>query len=345
MREGRKQIDQVWAHSQSGFSVCNNVCATDTSITGALIPGTQRRRPGNARRNRLSHQKSWMCSERFLILGPIEMCQFELFGRATEHWKRAHPHVHALAPAISDESNRAPEAPALRQHSPKLPALQKKAQRERQLRECKACGARMRETKFAGHQRRCPRRARKQPSSPRPERSSQRVARRLSGSTIQAQETAASRAIPIPQGSGVAMTSSLPTTTLQNFPFELLPPGTWEIGHVLAYYQRFANRLRCHTGEKRFQYERLLALNSLKPEHCLIGRCGWNGYVVFEFSWSKRVVLECLFEGNATYILAADWRELVGHTKLDLRRNYSASCSWIVHKGDWLQRVRRALGA
>jgi hypothetical protein len=45
---------------------------------------------------------------------------------------------------------------------------------------------------------------------------------------------------------------------------------------------------------------------SLGPLRCYIGKDFWSGYVVLEFSASDCVVLECPFEGNATYVLF--WR-------------------------------------
>ena len=51
----------------------------------------------------------------------------------------------------------------------------------------------------------------------------------------------------------------------------------------------------------------------LAPLRCYIGNESWDGYVVFEFRDSNSVVLECPFEGNATYILPADWKIMAGH--------------------------------
>jgi hypothetical protein len=47
--------------------------------------------------------------------------------------------------------------------------------------------------------------------------------------------------------------------------------------------------------------------------------------VVFEFGYSRRVVLECPIEGNATYILSGNWKKQVGHSKLYLRTNAASS--------------------
>ena len=60
-------------------------------------------------------------------------------------------------------------------------------------------------------------------------------------------------------------------------------------------------------------------------------------------SESGRVVLECPVEGNATYVLSGDWKKMVGHSKFYLRTNFSHNYTKIVHKGDWLARVKTAL--
>ena len=49
------------------------------------------------------------------------------------------------------------------------------------------------------------------------------------------------------------------------------------------------------------------------------------------------------WEGNATYVLTGDWKRMVGHSKAYLRQEYPNSYTKVVHKGDWLDRVRYAL--
>jgi hypothetical protein len=41
----------------------------------------------------------------------------------------------------------------------------------------------------------------------------------------------------------------------------------------------------------------------------------WEGYAVYTFKRATNVVLECPFEGNATYILDENWAREVRHTK------------------------------
>lgn len=126
---------------------------------------------------------------------------------------------------------------------------------------------------------------------------------------------------------------------VERFSFELLPPGSWGIEDVIAHYRREAHRLPTDLADRG----RLEALKSLRPAKCYVGKELWSGYVVFEFSGSSRVVLEKPFKGNATYVLWGDWRRMVGHTKLDLRTRFPQNYTKIVHKGDWLGRIRAGL--
>ena len=124
--------------------------------------------------------------------------------------------------------------------------------------------------------------------------------------------------------------------------FRLLPPGTWDIDTVRSYY-----RLGQHVGipdgyNKRIQLDRIDQLKLLDPIRCYVGIESWLGYVVLEFSFTKKVVLECPFEGNAIYILPANWKRLVHQDKQAIRKN-CRGLRKVVHKGEWLERVRAAL--
>jgi hypothetical protein len=66
-------------------------------------------------------------------------------------------------------------------------------------------------------------------------------------------------------------------------------------------------------------------------------------YVLFEFDAFDAAVLECPYEGNAAYVIHGEWRTVVGLTKQEIREKYPNRCSWIVHKNNWLNRIREAL--
>jgi hypothetical protein len=130
---------------------------------------------------------------------------------------------------------------------------------------------------------------------------------------------------------------------VDRFAFELLPAGTWDMKYVVNYYHQAATNPGPTLVGKEIQWERLRDLQLLEPARCSVGREGWHGYVIFEFSWTPKVVLECPIEGNAIYVLSGDWRKMVGHSKRYLRTQYAGYCSKVVHKGNWIRRLKDAL--
>jgi hypothetical protein len=62
-------------------------------------------------------------------------------------------------------------------------------------------------------------------------------------------------------------------------------------------------------------WQRIREIKRLKPVRCYIGKRMWEGYAVYTFKRATNVVLECPFEGNATYILDENWAREVRHTK------------------------------
>jgi hypothetical protein len=133
--------------------------------------------------------------------------------------------------------------------------------------------------------------------------------------------------------------------TTERLPFVLLPPGTWDIAQVVEHYRKVSNNLAGGFNGRNIDWSRLEEIESLRPVRCYVGKESWLGYVVFEFMNSNRVVLECPIEGNATYILSGDWKAMVGHTKAEIRHDFADRYTKVVHKGDWLYRIREALHA
>jgi hypothetical protein len=123
-----------------------------------------------------------------------------------------------------------------------------------------------------------------------------------------------------------------------HFPFRLLPPGVWDVGHIREYY---SNEARHWLGGRSVDDERLRKIERLKPSRCSVGTEGQLGYILFEFPWSRAVVLECPVEGNATYILWGDWHGMLRLTKSELRRK--PNCLRVIHTGRSFGRVIAAL--
>ena len=130
---------------------------------------------------------------------------------------------------------------------------------------------------------------------------------------------------------------------IQRLSFTLLPPGEWEIRDVIEHYRNASHTLPSSLLGRKIDNSRLEKIASLRPLRCYIGKETWSGYVVFEFSGSNCVVLECPFEGNATYVLWGDWKAMIEHTKAEIRREFENRYTKIVHKGEWLARIREAL--
>lgn len=129
----------------------------------------------------------------------------------------------------------------------------------------------------------------------------------------------------------------------QRLSFELLPPGSWDIDDVIAHYRREESNLPDDLQGRAIEWRRLTNIKSLRPSKCYIGTEMWLGYTLFEFAYTTKVVLECPIEGNATYIIWGNWKPMVRHTKQHLRDNYPNRYVKVVHKGDWLDRIRDAL--
>lgn len=133
---------------------------------------------------------------------------------------------------------------------------------------------------------------------------------------------------------------AIPTSRLT---FTLLPPGTWQISQVIEYLNKNQNQISKGAGARALDLSRIRKLQTLKPTRCHVGAKSWLGYVLFEFANSRRVVLECPFEGNATYILSGDWHQMVFATKAELRQRFADRFTKIIHKAGWLNRIRMAL--
>ncbi len=135
-----------------------------------------------------------------------------------------------------------------------------------------------------------------------------------------------------------------PNKSLHSFGFQLLPPGVSGLQYVRNYYARLERKhgrgwLESRTDESRFEF-----LENPGPSQWHGGTEGWDGYVVCEFAWTSKVVLECAKVGNAAYVLSDDWQVLIRRTKSDLRLERSHQCAWVPHLGDWQEKLKQILG-
>lgn len=141
--------------------------------------------------------------------------------------------------------------------------------------------------------------------------------------------------------SGAAVTDDNPPPAIKHLDFELLPPGTWNIEDIVNHYRRLAQNPPLDMRGKGIDWKRIREIERLKPVECYVGKKMWDGYAVFTFGFTGRVVLECPVEGNAVYVLDKHWKSAVRKTKQEVRDQYDPVK--VVHKGEWLDRVRNAL--
>jgi hypothetical protein len=134
--------------------------------------------------------------------------------------------------------------------------------------------------------------------------------------------------------------ASLPNVSGSQFPFVLLPPGHWEFQTVFDHYRKKSSSA---SFDQELDWKRIEQIKLLKPILRHVGVKAWLGYAVYEFPYSNRIVLETPIKGNATYVLSGDWQKMIYRSKAELRLEYVDRYTKVVHRGQWIQRVRAAL--
>lgn len=96
-----------------------------------------------------------------------------------------------------------------------------------------------------------------------------------------------------------------------------------------------------------FDKSRLSSIEEkLNPIECFIGKDEFEGYIVYCFDWTKKVILECPIYGNATYIISKgkhSWKEIAKASKWEARTTYSEQVTVINHSETWLERLEQNL--
>lgn len=129
---------------------------------------------------------------------------------------------------------------------------------------------------------------------------------------------------------------------VDSFPFELLPPGDFTIGHVINHYRRIS-RTALAVRNREIDYSRLEAIRTLQPTCCHVGKDSWLGYVVFEFPNLTGVALECPIKNNATYVIDNGWKSMISISKAELRSECINHYKRVIHTSLWLNRIKAAL--
>jgi hypothetical protein len=127
----------------------------------------------------------------------------------------------------------------------------------------------------------------------------------------------------------------------RQLPLELLPPGRWLFDHVIDHYRRIS-AVTNRWGDRTVDNSRFEAIRRLNPFLCWVGKKAWMGYVTFEFSDYRGVILECPIVGNATYIVGGDWKRMISLTKAEIRDGCN-SYERLNHTSRWSENLRTAM--
>ena len=118
--------------------------------------------------------------------------------------------------------------------------------------------------------------------------------------------------------------------------WDLLPQGEWKTEGLIKTFNSYG------WSKDEFDETRLRQIiESLNPSICYIGKEKFQGYVVFGFDWTKKVVLECPKYGNAIYIIEDDWQEITKLSKWEARKLNEVTV--IRHNETWFSRLKSNL--
>ncbi|MDP9474311.1 MAG: hypothetical protein M3R38_01180 [Actinomycetota bacterium] len=120
--------------------------------------------------------------------------------------------------------------------------------------------------------------------------------------------------------------------------WEILPQGESSDG-----IRRLFEGLRRRGGLSGFDPERLDNALSLPFKRGYTGKSGFDGYVVFTYEHTHKVLLECPRVGNAAYVIGLPTERWSRMNKQELRADRSGEVCKINHRGDWERKVREAL--
>lgn len=118
--------------------------------------------------------------------------------------------------------------------------------------------------------------------------------------------------------------------------WDLLPQGEWKTEGLIKTFKDYG------WSKDEFDESRLTQIiKILKPTICYIGKEKFQGYVVFGFDSSEKVVLECPKYGNAIYIIEDNWQEITKLSKWEARQ--LSQVTVIRHSDTWFERLKENL--
>lgn len=130
--------------------------------------------------------------------------------------------------------------------------------------------------------------------------------------------------------------------TINHLPWKILSAGEKISENIVKHFKKLLTKKRWQN--KKFDEQRILKVESyLNPACCYIGEQKFEGYVVYCFNWTNKVILESPFYGNAVYVIKGDWIQITQVSKWTARNKYSNQVTVIRHSSSWLDNLRRTL--
>ena len=131
--------------------------------------------------------------------------------------------------------------------------------------------------------------------------------------------------------------------SLEVINFELLPPGEWTLEKTIQQY-RDNEKAIFSKWQSVIDYDRIKQIDRLNHDRQYWGTKSFLGYSVYEFTRYEKVVVDCPIVGNAVYLLYKNrWKNQIRLSKKELRDLFPGKYKKIVHKGEWLNKVREEL--
>jgi len=125
---------------------------------------------------------------------------------------------------------------------------------------------------------------------------------------------------------------------LRRLNWEVLPQGHYPWAALRPRIRPAIERLPA--AAKPVIEHRLEHISRFRHDFVAIGKAGFAGYVVFAFPAAGIYVLECIHEGNATYVLGDGWEQISQMTKAEVLRE-GRHLHRLIHTQNW----RHAVGS
>jgi hypothetical protein len=152
--------------------------------------------------------------------------------------------------------------------------------------------------------------------------------RRLAVTTV----PAASLPTPIAKGA----TPAQPVEVLR---WEQLPPEKDRLVRFRQASRYFWRRF----PDKKIRLGRIAYGISLGAARIYAGRGEFDGYVALVFADERVALVECVLEGNATFLFRQNWKQLAGCSKTELLAGHPNEIAREIHRANWRVRLRRKI--